>query len=69
MQANLNTSGTVSVFRKTVKITQKGIHVGFVGDFDNCIGARIQIYVWSRLKRKTTPEKLTNAIFSIGVRV
>jgi len=68
MQANINKNNSVSVFRKTVKKTEKGIHVGFVGDFDNCIGARISIYVWSRLKRKTRPEKLNDFIFSNGVR-
>jgi hypothetical protein len=69
MDIAANKCKTISVFRKAVKKTEKGIHVGIVGDFENCIDASVAIYHWSRIKRKTRPEKLNNLFLSLELRI
>ena len=67
MEVSLNADGQVSVFRRAVKRTHKGVHVGVVGDFENTRSAKNEIYLWSCIKRRLNHKSLFKAVFKMGV--
>ena len=53
----------LSVFRRTIKLTHQGVHVGIVGDFEDKRKARSEIHLWSCIKRHSNHKNLFKVIF------